>query len=113
MTDSSSMHRSGWDGHPLPALERTLLPEMQKLLANVVRKRPALESRAQLAGLIRRYGSSPIAPKRFTVQGSEEDPYAVDILRRTCSCKDFQYRAPEYSAIASANTCWPRSSTKP
>jgi hypothetical protein len=78
-------------------LSSTSVAELQKLVANIIAKCPELESRAAAASLILMSGKCrPLGAKRFEVNGTEADAYSVDLLGRTCSCKDFQHRAPEY-----------------
>ena len=37
----------------------------------------------------------PIGQDRYEVVGTEADPYIVDQAAESCTCKDYQHRAPE------------------
>ena len=79
------------------ALQSTTVAELARLVAHIGRKAPELDSRAERAALILlRAKLAPIGPDTFEVAGGEPGPYVVDGLGETCSCKDFQHRAPEY-----------------
>jgi uncharacterized Zn finger protein len=80
------------------SIELTTLAELQQLVARIVLKCPALASRAEAAaGIIAACKIAQDGPSTFTVRGSGDSAYTVDSLDESCTCPDFQHRAPEYN----------------
>jgi hypothetical protein len=69
---------------------------LHRLVRQIVDRRPELEGRAIAASSILMLGKvHPIGPDRYEVVGTEAEPYIVDQAAESCTCKDFEHRAPE------------------
>jgi hypothetical protein len=78
-------------------MHRSTVGELHGLARNIVEQCPELEGRVARAVAILLLGKcSPISETTFEVLGTEATPYTVDVAAETCSCADFQHRAPEY-----------------
>jgi hypothetical protein len=83
--------------NPSEFYTRASLSQVQALISSIADRCPALSERATKAGLILISGRvRPLDGCRYEVDGSDAQPYAVDLAGQTCSCPDFQHRAPAW-----------------
>jgi len=82
----------------LDGTHRTTLEQLQDLITTIAERAPLLEARTEKAATILLRGKvSPIATDAYQVTGTDGETYTVDHRAQTCTCPDFQHRAPEYS----------------
>jgi hypothetical protein len=79
--------------------QSTTVERLQRLLTRIVTKAPMLQERAESAVVILTTGRiALVAPSTFQAQGAGEQPYELSTATFTCSCPDWQHRAPEFAS---------------
>jgi hypothetical protein len=78
------------------AVKSTTLEQLQALVANTAKHTPELEGRAQRGALIVLMGKvAELGDDRYEVVGTDDGKlYLVDQAAESCTCPDFQHRAP-------------------
>jgi hypothetical protein len=72
--------------------------ELHRLVRIIAERRPELAQRAEKGATILITGKlSPLGEDRYEVVSSDDDGtlYLVDQRAESCTCKDYQHRAPE------------------
>jgi len=81
-----------------PDITDPTISQLAELVHGIAERAPLLEARTEKAATILLRGKvSPIAIDAYQVTGTDGESYTVDYRAQTCTCPDFQHRAPEYS----------------